>query len=622
MSDEELIQKAVQAYTLGIEKSLSAAARAYGKAPTTVQYRFDGRKTRQQAHENSQLLLEAQETQLVRWINELEIWGFPLRLDLLRDMASSLAGKPCGKNWPNRFIKRHNLTTIYSRRLDCNRAWNNDPIIISDWFKFFRGVREKYNIETANLYNMDEKGVILGIAASSKVIVSKKSVYRQVTQPGTCESVSIIECIAADGLSLPPFIIWKARQHQDSWYGLSKAEQERQGWNYAYSENGWTDNELGLAWLKAFNAETISQCKPGAFRMILMDNHDSHITWQFIEYALLNKIVLVCMPPHSTHLLQPLDVGIFSPLQHAYGRMVDNLARAMISGVNKERFLAIYPKARKQAITKSNILSAFKATGVNPISARPVLKRLPERQPTPQPTPSRSLQQPLSKTPQDIREFKALYEVISQSSSSRVDGLLDSPIQQNLNRLYRVAAQWNTDLTIQRNLNAQYEKHRQDKSQNRRMLSKGRVLGQDDVDRLKQEHIQQAEAEQKKAARQRLLEGIDLPELELASLHYTILAPSEAYEEHALYCHVFRCIALPARPLRLKWTQPQAESWLVASTDKALAAKEKTAECKQLPVALAKPIALAELHSRTQKRPPTCSGCGVQGHRINVCPNK
>jgi hypothetical protein len=49
MSDEELIQKAIQAYTLGIEKSLSVAARAYGKAPTTVQYRFDGRKTRQQA---------------------------------------------------------------------------------------------------------------------------------------------------------------------------------------------------------------------------------------------------------------------------------------------------------------------------------------------------------------------------------------------------------------------------------------------------------------------------------------------------------------------------------------------------------------------------------------------
>jgi hypothetical protein len=76
---------------------------------------------------------------------------------------------------------------------------------------------------------MDEKGVILGIAASSKVIVSKKSIHRQVIQPGTRESVLIIKCIAANGLSLLPFIIWKARQHQDSWYSLPKAEQERQG---------------------------------------------------------------------------------------------------------------------------------------------------------------------------------------------------------------------------------------------------------------------------------------------------------------------------------------------------------------------------------------------------------
>jgi hypothetical protein len=132
MANEELIQKAINAYSNSTEKSLSAAARAYGQCPSTVTHRFSGRTTRQKAHENSQLLLEAQEIQLVRWINELEIWGFPLRLDLLRDMASSLAGKPCGKNWPNRFMKRHNLTTIYSRQLDCNRAWNNDPIIISE----------------------------------------------------------------------------------------------------------------------------------------------------------------------------------------------------------------------------------------------------------------------------------------------------------------------------------------------------------------------------------------------------------------------------------------------------------------------------------------------------------
>jgi hypothetical protein len=58
--------------------------------------------------------------------------------------------------------------------------------------------------------------------------------------------------------------------------------------------------------------------------MLLMDNYLSHLTWQFIQYALSRKIVLVALPPYSTHKLQPLDVGYFGPLQHYYSEEVDN----------------------------------------------------------------------------------------------------------------------------------------------------------------------------------------------------------------------------------------------------------------------------------------------------------
>ncbi len=52
--------------------------------------------------------------------------------------------------------------------------------------------------------------------------------------------------------------------------------------------------------------------------LLLMDNHSSHFTWQFIEYALAHKIVLVALPPHSTHKFQPLNIGYFRPLSHYY----------------------------------------------------------------------------------------------------------------------------------------------------------------------------------------------------------------------------------------------------------------------------------------------------------------
>ena len=60
------------------------------------------------------------------------------------------------------------------------------------------------------------------------------------------------------------------------------------------------------------------------YRLLLMDNHSSHLTWQFVEYALAHKIVLVALLPHSTYKLQLLDVGCFGPLSHYYGKQVDD----------------------------------------------------------------------------------------------------------------------------------------------------------------------------------------------------------------------------------------------------------------------------------------------------------
>jgi hypothetical protein len=60
------------------------------------------------------------------------------------------------------------------------------------------------------------------------------------------------------------------------------------------------------------------------YRLLLMDNHLSHLTWQFIKYALAHKIVLVALPPHLTYKLQPLDIGCFRPLSHYYRKQVDD----------------------------------------------------------------------------------------------------------------------------------------------------------------------------------------------------------------------------------------------------------------------------------------------------------
>lgn len=70
-----------------------------------------------------------------------------------------------------------------------------------------------------------------------------------------------------------------------------------------------------------------------------MDGHVSHVTWEFFDFCLAHKIVPFCLPPHSTHLLQPLDVGLFSPLQRHYSNMLDKHMESGDLGINKGQFL-------------------------------------------------------------------------------------------------------------------------------------------------------------------------------------------------------------------------------------------------------------------------------------------
>ena len=90
-----------------------------------------------------------------------------------------------------------------------------------------------------------------------------------------------------------------------------------------YPKKGWTNEDLGMSWLtKIFDRHT--KAKAGySKRLLLMDGHSSHVNLRFINYCDQNDILLVILPPHSTHRLQPLDVGIFSPLAGIYLKEID-----------------------------------------------------------------------------------------------------------------------------------------------------------------------------------------------------------------------------------------------------------------------------------------------------------
>ncbi|KAF1925491.1 CENP-B protein, partial [Didymella exigua CBS 183.55] len=173
----------------------------------------------------------------------------------------------------------------------------------------------------------------------------------ELVQPGDREWVTLIKGICAKGWSIPPFIIFSGKHHLSACY---KEPSIPDNWVLNVSDNGWTNNKLGVKWLKHFDEHTKARTV-GSYWLLILDGHESYNSVEFHQYCEEHRIITLCMPPHLSHLLQPLDVGCFSLLKKAYGRQAERLMRSKITRITKLEFLPCFKAAFDASITESNI---------------------------------------------------------------------------------------------------------------------------------------------------------------------------------------------------------------------------------------------------------------------------
>lgn len=99
---------------------------------------------------------------------------------------------------------------------------------------------------------------------------------------------------------------------------------------------------------------------------LLTDGYSFHITHHFLLYFVDNNILALCLPPHSTHLLQPLDVELFGALQTVYSTEVNRYTKVNFNILRKGNFWPLLKIPRTKAYTKSNILKGWKGSGIWP----------------------------------------------------------------------------------------------------------------------------------------------------------------------------------------------------------------------------------------------------------------
>ena len=190
-----------------------------------------------------------------------------------------------------------------------------------------------------------------------------------VRQDGSREFISLLAFICADGTAGPPVLIYKGASGdlQNIWVGDVTDNDEAY---FGSSSTGWSSNDFGLEWLeKVFDPHTREKSKKSrCHRLLIVDGHSSHINMTFLDTYDKLRIIVLILPPYSTHRLQPLDVSLFQPLATAYSRNITDIMQKSGGAINltKRMFWSYFKDAWEKSFTAKNIKSGFSKCGLWP----------------------------------------------------------------------------------------------------------------------------------------------------------------------------------------------------------------------------------------------------------------
>ena len=211
---------------------------------------------------------------------------------------------------------------------------------------------------------MDETGVPLE-PRPPKVVTRKGQKKVRYRTSGQKAQITVLGCASAAGQTLPPFIIFAAKQLNQLW-----TENEVPGSRYGVSDKGWIDQELFRIWLEEhFLTNAVSQ-RP---LRLLLDGHSSHFEPQCIQLAKDNDVIVFCLPPHTTHECQPLDVGLFGPLKRHWQQACHSFYQKNATQIiSKYNFNQVFKDAWLNAVVPANVCAGFRKAGVFPFNPNAV----------------------------------------------------------------------------------------------------------------------------------------------------------------------------------------------------------------------------------------------------------
>lgn len=353
------------------QMSMSQAARCYGIPRSTLQKRVNGQRgVKSTTGGRPTAIPIAVESNIASCIKTMEKWGFGLsKAEVLQAITRYLTENEIQNPFKNSvpgdeyfysFKKRHGLSQKKPQAVEIARKRNVDPFVMADYFQLVQKVT--HGVPPERIYNVDESSFCLD-PTRVKVVGEKGRAAHRVTAGPARENISVLMGANAVGGKLPPLIVFKAKNVWTSW--MASKEDEFPGLAYAATPNGWMDTETFTNYFERQFLKVIPKERPV---VLIYDGHSSHTSLKLIETAMQEKVVILKLPPHTSHLLQPMDLSVFKSLKHKYDEKLIAWQRKNYGvKASKSVFSSLISRSWTQ-FDKTNIISGFKKAGIFPFS--------------------------------------------------------------------------------------------------------------------------------------------------------------------------------------------------------------------------------------------------------------
>ena len=394
--------------------AIRKAGRMFGVPETTLRRRLSNPEVFNKGVGHPPMFSRAEEAHLAEHCKKMARIGYGYCRWQVIEMAGNMAkqtdrAEEPKKDWYYGFIKRFpDLSIQKPKKREISRVKSTNEVNMKNYFIELEKILTKYDLKNKpeQIWKIDETGISLD--HNPPKIVAAKGERPYVVTAGHSANTTVIAAGNALGETIPPYVIYKGQRLTEE---LTKGCLPQT--KYTTTAKGWSTTETFQDFILNHFLVHV-QPRPC---LLLYDGHSTHVTIDLIEKARENNIHMFVLPPHSSHQLQPLDVGIFSPFKAALSSECHKLTHSQIGRqVIREDLPGLIGAAYNSALTVPNLMSAFRKTGIVPFN--PDIFQRPEETPITDKPKSR-------KERANVRSIKLLLTDIDQNVESSLNKSLE-----------------------------------------------------------------------------------------------------------------------------------------------------------------------------------------------------